>query len=375
MQEGNAYTIPDTSLLDSAKQCETIATREARVQAAVLESYLADKGIPGQIVEISPYVSATRYTFKPDNGMSPGLDTTIKNFACEVAPGVGCASVSDTAPDRVSIYVHNKTRYTARMGDIVSWDDFQNTGVRIPWGTGYVADRPQIHDLADIGATLVLGEAGADIQTFLQTLIISILYRFTPHQCRLTLINAAHADLGLWADIPHLATPLVRGAKYAATALDTILNELDQRQASLNATSCQNMPYIVVIIDELEPLMTGVCRTQVENSLCRIAQQGPAVGIYPVVATRRVDIPMRNVLRQPTGDILTAKILDPFKSRFFIQAQTEVRFSERWVDTIFPWGNKLSPLFTQMPHIEPSEVARVADFVRNHPQKERSKND
>jgi len=128
MQEGNAYIVPDASLLDSAKQYETIAIRETQTQVAVLEAYLTNKGIPGRIIKTTISKSYTNYTFKPYGGTFPSLDTTIKNFACEVAPGIGCASIFDTTPDIVSIHVHNKTRYTARMGDIVSCEDFQNTG-------------------------------------------------------------------------------------------------------------------------------------------------------------------------------------------------------------------------------------------------------
>lgn len=372
MQEGSNYTTPDIALLDTAQNYREIAETEAQALAVALEARLADNGVSGHIIKISPFVEGTCYVFKPFGGITQGLDKTVKKIAREVEPNVGCASIFEKEPGIVQISVHNKIRYSLRMGDIVSGAAFRDPTKRIPWAMGWLGgDFAAVHDLADISAVLAIGFPRANTAQFLHTLIISLLYRFSPQQCRVVLINTAQAELGLWNDMPHLWAPIVRYADAAASALRSVVDELDSRHRRLadagltdvSEYTGNDMPRLVVIADELRHLMTGETRTQVEDCICRIAQQGKALGIHLVVATRRDDIPYRNLMLQPADDILTAPILDSFGFRVILFDSSQMNLDGYWQQDIWTMSTTVPPTFTQMPHIDATEIKRVADFV------------
>lgn len=381
MHEGNTYTLPGIDLLDTAQNYRKITQTETQALGVALEARLADSGIPGRIVKITPGVSETWYNFQGQDSIPQGADETIKKIAREVAPSVSCVGVFETEPDIAHIGVRNKVQYSLRLGDIVSNKAFSDTKKRIPWGIGLQGgDFAAVQDLADLSAVLAIGFPRANTARFIHTLIISLLYRFLPQQCRVVLINTALAELGLWADIPHLWAPVVRRAKQAASVLQSVANELDLRHSRLKDAGLTDiseytgtdMPHLVVVADELRHLMSDTSRTQVEDCICRIAHQGKAVGVHLVVATRRDDIPYRNLMRQPADDILTASILESFGFRVILFDNSRMNLDGYWQEDIWTMSTTVPPIWTQMPHIDITEIARVADFVRQQPHKERT---
>ena len=332
------YRLPPLSLLDDPADKDTAIDHEAlRRDAETLIQKLADFGVQGVVVEISPGPIITRFEFEP----APGVKLQrIINLQDDLALAMKALSVRIAAiPGKsvVGIELPNKKRKTVCFKEIVSQHDFIESVSPLTIGMGKAIDgKPIISDLARMPHLLVAGTTGSGKSIFVNTIICSILFKLTPEDVRILMIDPKRIELSLYEGIPHLLHPVVVEPKKAAIALRWAVEEMERRYKSIAEKGTRNivqynkkleeeaeektehgeghkkMPYIVIIIDELADLMMVAAR-DVESYIARLAQMARAAGMHLLVATQR-----------PSVDIITGLIKANFPSRISFQVSSKV---------------------------------------------------
>lgn len=332
------YSLPPISLLDDPSEEDiVIDTDSLRRDAETLTQKLADFGVMGTVVEISPGPVITRFEFEPAPGiklnriisLSDDLSLALKAVSVRIAPIPGKSVVG--------IEIPNKKRKTVYFKDIIARDEFLSSPSRLTFGLGKdIAGSPIISDLARMPHLLVAGTTGSGKSVFVNTVICSILFKATPDEVRFLMIDPKRLELSPYEGIPHLLHPVVVEPKKAAIALRWAVEEMERRYERIAEKGTRNilqynkkideeeksgqphgeghgrMPYIVIIIDELADLMMIAAR-DVEGHIARLAQMARAAGMHLLVATQR-----------PSVDIITGLIKANFPSRISFQVSSKV---------------------------------------------------
>jgi DNA segregation ATPase FtsK/SpoIIIE, S-DNA-T family len=388
-QTAKEYKLPPLSLLDSpAEKDITIDHEDLRNSAEILVRKLADFGVQGVVVEISPGPIITRFEFEPAPGiklqriinLQDDLALAMKAMSVRIAPIPGKSVVGIELP--------NKKRKTVYFKDIVSQGEFIDSASRVTIGMGKdIAGTPIISDLTRMPHLLVAGTTGSGKSIFVNTIICSILFKSTPAEVRFLMIDPKRIELSLYEGIPHLLHPVVVDPKKAAIALRWAVEEMERRYKRIAEKGTRNivqynkkldedaeegiehgdghekMPYIVIIIDELADLMMVAAR-DVESYIARLAQMARAAGMHLLVATQR-----------PSVDIITGLIKANFPSRISFQVSSKVD-SRTIIDTmgaekLLGMGDMLfMPPGTSRvqrihgAHITEKEIKRITDYVK-----------
>jgi S-DNA-T family DNA segregation ATPase FtsK/SpoIIIE len=320
------YRLPPLSLLDKPENAEVVVDREYYYAvSAELEEKLADFGVVGKVVGISPGPVITTYEFSP----APGVKINkIIALADDLALGLKAESVrivgSIPGKAALGIEIPNPTRHIVYVRDIFSHEKFQKAGSRLTIGLGMdVVGNPVIADLARMPHLLIAGATGSGKSVAVNTIICSILFRATPEEVRLLLVDPKRIELSCYEDIPHLLHPVVVDPKLASRALLWAVREMERRYqlmeeakvkslASYNAEAVEKLPLIVIIIDELADLMM-VSSREVEDSVARLAQMARAAGMHLILATQR-----------PSVDVLTGLIKANFPTRMSFKVSSKI---------------------------------------------------
>jgi S-DNA-T family DNA segregation ATPase FtsK/SpoIIIE len=300
----------------------------------VLEGALHQHEVDARLVGMTVGPTVTRYELE----LAPGVKVNrITSLAHDVAYAMATPDVRILAPipgrSAIGIEVPNKQRQLVTLGDILASPEAKQATSPLEVGLGRdIAGRPVMLDLATLPHVLIAGATGAGKSSCINSLVTSLLMRNTPDQVRLILVDPKRVELGAYNDLPHLLTAVVTNPKKAANALDWAVREMDLRYemlaevgvrdvAGFNAAhdrgdlptpddpdpvtgrGYERLPYIVVVVDELNDLMMVAAR-DVEASICRIAQMARAVGIHLVIATQR-----------PSVDVITGVIKANVPSR------------------------------------------------------------
>ncbi|MCB9480938.1 MAG: DNA translocase FtsK [Desulfobacteraceae bacterium] len=374
----NIYTSkPDTNfLIPPSREQEDIDTQFLKDQARKLEKKLEDFSIRGEVKEIAPGPVITTFEYKP----APGIKISkIVNLENDIALALSALSVRIVAPipgkNVIGIEVPNKKREIVRIREIIESDIFNSSKNGLPLCLGKDIDgNPFISDLTKMPHLLIAGATGTGKSVCLNAMITSLLYKCSPEDVKLLMIDPKRIELSLYNDIPHLITPVVTDMKKATNALNWAVKEMEQRYDLLamekvrnidqyNAISEEKLPYIVIIIDELADLMM-VSSRDVETALARLAQMARASGIHLILATQR-----------PSVDVLTGVIKANFPTRisFQVSSKTDSRTildangAEALLgngDMIFlpPGTSKIRRLHGA--YISEKEVTDVIDFLK-----------
>ena len=388
-QPAKEYKLPPLSLLDSPAEKDITIDHEAlRNDAEILVRKLADFGVQGVVVEISPGPIITRFEFEPAPGiklqriinLQDDLALAMKAMSVRIAPIPGKSVVGIELP--------NKKRKTVYFKDIVAQGEFIESASRVTIGMGKdIAGTPIISDLARMPHLLVAGTTGSGKSIFVNTIICSILFKSTPAEVRFLMVDPKRIELSLYEGIPHLLHPVVVDPKKAAIALRWAVEEMERRYKRIAEKGTRNivqynkkleeeadegiehgeghekMPYIVIIIDELADLMMVAAR-DVESYIARLAQMARAAGMHLLVATQR-----------PSVDIITGLIKANFPSRISFQVSSKVD-SRTIIDTmgaekLLGMGDMLfMPPGTSRvqrihgAHITEKEIKRITDYVK-----------
>ncbi|MEN3000275.1 MAG: DNA translocase FtsK [Armatimonadota bacterium] len=372
------YTLPPISLLREPAPPPKRTQAELKEKIEVLERTLEDFGIGANVVEVAHGPTVTRYEIQLD----PGIKVSkVVNLADNLAMALAAIAVRVEAPipgkNAIGVEVPNDRPQIVTLREVIDREEFWNAPSLLTVALGKdVAGTPKYTDLARLPHLLIGGATNSGKSMCLLSMIACLLFRATPREVRLVLIDPKRVELSLFDGIPHLMCPVVRDVKQAAGALRAILKEMDRRYDLFANTGVRNiqgynervpeserLPYIVVIIDELADLMMQAA-AEIETSICRLAQLARATGIHLVVATQR-----------PSVDVITGTIKANIASRiaFAVSSQVDSRTildmngAERLLgrgDMLFLPIDAAKPTRIQGCYISEAEIEALVDFWR-----------
>ncbi|WP_457755771.1 DNA translocase FtsK [Thermodesulfatator indicus] len=375
---GQKFQKPPLNLLnDPPPQVKRESKEELLARAKLLEQKLEDFGVRGKVTEICPGPVITVYEYEP----APGIKINkISSLADDLALGLKAASVRIVAPipgkSAVGIEVANREREIVYLKEILASETYRKAKSKLTLALGKdISGRPVVTDLAKMPHLLIAGATGTGKSVCLHSMLMSLLFKATPEEVRLLLIDPKRIELSVYDGIPHLLHPVLLEPKTATLALKWAVAEMERRYQlleeararnleSYNAQAEEKLPYIVIVVDELADLMV-VSSKDVEMSLTRLAQMARASGIHLLLATQR-----------PSVDVLTGIIKANFPARisFQVSSRTDSRTildtggAERLLgagDMLFlpPGTSKLKRIHGA--YISEEEVKRVIEFLQS----------
>ena len=320
-----SYFSPSLEILDASNISQNNKTDEEKIKSnsELLEKVFEDFNIQIQVINVKLGPVITLFEILPAAGIKIN---TIINLADDISRsmGVGAVRISQIfGTQYLGVEVPNEKRETVSIKELLSNDNFKNTSLKIPLCIGKdISGKIEVIDLSKTPHLLVAGTTGSGKSVFINTLLASILYKFSPNELRLILIDPKMLELSVYNDIAHLLTPVVTEPKKAILALKWVCKEMERRYSLMNEEntrslegynqkSIEKLPYIVVFIDEMADLMMTAGK-EVEHYVQRLAQMARACGIHLVMATQR-----------PSVDIITGSIKANFPSRISFQVASK----------------------------------------------------
>ncbi|WP_426231538.1 DNA translocase FtsK [Pararhizobium sp. DWP3-4] len=353
------YVFPPVDLLQEPSVQETaVITQEALEQSAgLLESVLEDFGVRGEIIDVRPGPVVTLYEFEP----APGVKSSrVIGLSDDIARSMSALSARvAVVPGRnvIGIELPNPVRETVYFRELIESENYQDTRFKLALCLGKtIGGEPVIAELAKMPHLLVAGTTGSGKSVAINTMILSLLYRLKPEECRLIMVDPKMLELSVYDGIPHLLTPVVTDPKKAVMALKWAVREMEDRYRKMSRLGVRNidgyntraalarskgetilcsvqtgfdrstgepifeqeemdlapMPYIVVIVDEMADLMM-VAGKEIEGAIQRLAQMARAAGIHLIMATQR-----------PSVDVITGTIKANFPTRISFQVTSKI---------------------------------------------------
>ncbi len=333
------YGLPLLEFLNEAPPPSEQADAELLSLATRLAERCKEFNVTGQIKHICPGPVVTTYEFKPDPGVKYSRVVSLVDDLCLALKAESIRIDRMPGKPHVGIEVPNPRRETIYLREVIESRAFRESGSKLTIALGKTIDGLNyVADLAKMPHLLIAGTTGAGKSVGVNALIVSILYRARPDEVKFILIDPKRLELGLYEDIPHLATPIITDPKLAARSLKWAVSEMEKRYRDLAGWGVRNidgynteimrrnlvkeydesgepwkpLPFIVIIIDELADLMMTSGR-EVEESITRLAQMARAVGIHLVLATQR-----------PSVDVITGLIKANFPSRISFRVSSKV---------------------------------------------------
>lgn len=402
------YELPDPELLEKSVFGKNVVTPELKRNAEAMEIHFSEYGVNGKVVGIHPGPIVTLYEFMPDSGTRMvDVSKTVKDMTRAMATeNIRIAHIPST--QLIGVEMVNLKPQMVRYRSLIDNALFVNSKYKIPLALGVdIGGNPMYFDLAKMPHMLVAGRTGSGKSVFVQSIITSIVYHFTPDKCKLIIIDPKGVDFGFWDNIPHLITPIVKLDPAAAVnALKWAVREMEERYKQLQIVNARNiesyneivaqkrdagerltrqvvvgtdpetgamefeeqevdlsdMPYIVIIIDEVADLM-ALARKEVEACVQRIAQKARAAGIHLVMATQR-----------PDATTITGVIKANFPTRISFQARSAIdsitTLGEKGAENLRPCGDMLFSEAGRVPvrihgaYIADEELAAIGNFLR-----------
>ena len=379
-----AYQYPPASLLHEGQGVSgSEVAGELQANQARLADTIHSFGIDAEIVSVTRGPSVTRYEVELDQGVRLNK---LTNLSDDIALALGATGVRIAPiPDKISmvgIEVPNKLVSPVPIHDVIDSREFRDNPSKVAFAVGRdISNRNVVGNIAKLPHLLIAGTTGSGKSVCTNSLIISLLYKATPEEVRLIMVDPKMVELGIYNGIPHLLIPVVTDPKKAAGALQWAVVEMMKRYrtfseigvrdlASYNAHAARSdelekMPQIVIVIDELADLML-VAAKEVEESICRVAQMGRAAGMHLIIATQR-----------PSADVITGlmKANIPSRIAFAVASSLESRIilDTTGAEKLVGRGDMLYfPLGTGKPQrvqgclISDEEVAAVVGFIKQN---------
>ncbi|MBR5625341.1 MAG: DUF87 domain-containing protein [Alphaproteobacteria bacterium] len=408
-RRASVYQLPDTKFLEKSSFSKCAVTPELKQNARSMEVKFAQYGVRGKVVGIKPGPIVTLYEFMPDDGtrMADVSKTVTDMTRAMATESIRIAHIPRT--QLIGVEMVNLKRQTVRYRGLMEDELFVESKYKIPLALGVdIGGNPMYFDLAKMPHMLVAGRTGSGKSVFVQSIITSIIYHFTPDKCKLIIIDPKGVDFGFWDDIPHLITPIVKlEPEPAVNALKWAVREMEERYKQLQVLNARNiesyneiaaqkrasgekltkqvavgtdeetgellfetqeidlsdMPYMVIIIDEVADLMS-LARKEVEACVQRIAQKARAAGIHLVMATQR-----------PDATTITGVIKANFPTRISFQARSRIDsvtcLGEGGAEQLLACGDMLFSEAGRVPvrihgaFIDDSELSRIGNFLRS----------
>jgi S-DNA-T family DNA segregation ATPase FtsK/SpoIIIE len=386
----SGYTLPPPSLLDPPRAERKVDERELMEAARLLEEKCREFAVEGAVVQIHPGPVVTTFEFKPDAGVKYSKVTGLADDLCLAMQAESVLIERIPGKSTVGIQIPNPNREAISLRELLESDSYQRSASKLTLALGKsIHGEPFVADLATMPHLLIAGSTGTGKSVGLNAMLTSILFRATPDDVRLIMIDPKRLELGMYEDIPHLMTPVVVEPKKAANALRWAVREMEERYKTLAAFGVRNieqynrnvrqmieakevpegsepprpLAFIVVVVDELADLMM-VAGNEVEESICRLAQMARAVGIHLILATQR-----------PSVDVITGLIKANMPSRISFRVSSKIDsrtiLDGNGAEQLLGRGDMLflPPASSQKvrlhgPYISEQESARLASFLR-----------
>ena len=332
-----SYKLPSTALLHRPDEHSAINELELKNLAQVLAEKCAEFDVRGQVVQINPGPVVTTFEFKPEAGIKYSRVTSLCDDLCLALRAESILIERMSGKSTVGIQVPNHERETIWLREVVEAQEFLGSKSKITLAMGKdINGRIVTAELNTMPHLLIAGSTGSGKSVAINAFIMSILYKATPEQVRLILVDPKRLELGNYEGVPHLHTPIITEPKLASNALRNAVREMERRLKVLAEKGVRNidqynrlfdnstpnlfedgseahpLPYIVIIIDELADLMM-LDGQNVEASITRLAQMARAVGIHLVLATQR-----------PSVDVITGLIKANFPARMSFRVATKI---------------------------------------------------
>ena len=376
----SSFQMPALSLLSAAgdKNAHLPTRMELDETSQRLEQTLSDYGVRGAITDIQCGPVITLYTLDPAPGVKASRVVSLAEDIARTMQRVSVRIAVIPGKNGIGIELPNKQRQTVVLKELL---EAASPSLFLPLALGKASDgTPQIADLADMPHLLIAGTTGAGKSVGINAMILSLLYRHAPQDCRLILIDPKMLELAAYQDIPHLLAPVITEPEKALSALRWTVLEMERRYRTMAELSVRNiegyrrklrlqknasaetMPYIVVVIDEMADLMLTSGRN-IEGVLQRLAQMARAAGIHLIVATQRpsVDVVTGTVKANfPTR--LSYRVASKFDSRTILNEQGAETLLGRGDMLFMPGGGKITRIHG--PFVGEEEVEAVCNFLR-----------
>jgi S-DNA-T family DNA segregation ATPase FtsK/SpoIIIE len=404
------WEMPGVDLLIDRPASHGTAMDEAALHknAEMLQSTLADFGVQGEILKVSPGPIVTLYEMEP----APGTKTSrVIGLSDDIARSMSAVSVRVAVvpgKNAIGIELPNAKRETVYLKELLASRDYEKNTVKLPLVLGKnIGGDAVIADLARMPHLLVAGTTGSGKSVAINTMILSLLYKLSPEQCRFIMIDPKMLELSVYDDIPHLLTPVVTEAHKAVISLKWAVREMEDRYRAMSKLGVRNiegfnervrearakgevlmhkiqtgfdtetgkpvyeeqpialidLPYIVIVVDEFADLML-VAGKEVENAIQRLAQMARAAGIHLIMATQR-----------PSVDVITGVVKANFPTRISFQVTSKIDsrtiLGEGGAETLLGQGDMLYMASggriqrVHGPFVADDEVEKVVSFLRS----------
>lgn len=387
--KNETYHTPPFSLLTRGKKGGGDSDTHLRETAGKLQDTLHSFGVNVTVTNVSCGPSVTRYELQPEQGVKV---SKIVGLADDIKLNLAAADIRIEAPipgkAAVGIEVPNKENSAVMLRDLLESTEFKNSASNVSFAVGRdIAGRCVVADIAKMPHLLIAGATGSGKSVCINTLIMSILYKASPDQVRLIMVDPKVVELSVYNGIPHLMIPVVTDPKKAAGALNWAVAEMTRRYQAFaehqvrdmkgynekvsqlepdeNGNKPDTMPQIVIIVDELADLMM-VAPGEVEESICRLAQLARAAGIHLVLATQR---PSVNVITGLIKANMPSRIAFSVSSGVDSRTIIDMNGAEKLLgkgDMLFYPSGYQKPVRVQGAFVSDKEVQKVTDYLKDH---------
>ena len=383
------YVFPPLSLLKRSHTQEEEKRSEIEKNAQTLKETLKSFGITVSISNVSVGPSVTRYELQPEQGVKLAKIVSLSN---DIKMRLAAADIRIEAPipgkSAVGIEVPNKNSQVVYLGDILSSAAFLENKMKLAFGVGKdIGGKVVVTDIAKMPHLLVAGATGAGKSVSINTLIMSILYRYSPEEVRMIMVDPKVVELQVYNGIPHLLIPVVTDPKKAAAALNWAVAEMTSRYKKFAAYGVRDLsgynekirglseeerekeglsvlPQILIIIDELADLMM-VSASEVEDAIVRLTQLARACGMHLIIATQR---PSVNVITGLIKANVPSRIAFSVSSGVDSRTIIDMNGAEKLLgkgDMLFFPQNLPKPIRVQGAFVSDEEVAKVTEFLKS----------
>tara|TARA_B100000029_G_scaffold228697_1_gene226361 strand:- start:1003 stop:3132 length:2130 start_codon:yes stop_codon:yes gene_type:complete len=372
------FKLPSINFLEKnqdLKNKKNINDVELKRNSEFLEKVLLDFNVEGKIKNISCGPVVTLNEFEPASGIKV---SKIVNLADDIARNTSSVSTRvATIPGKntIGIEIPNSKREKVFLSEIISDEKFRKKEIKLPIALGKsISGTPIIGDLFSMPHLLIAGTTGSGKSVCINTIILSLLYKYTPEKCNLILIDPKMLELSTYEGIPHLLCPVITEAKKATAALGWAVKEMESRYKLMTNVGVRNidgynskhkkhMPYIIVVVDEMSDLML-IAGKEIENYIQRLSQMARAAGIHIIMATQR-----------PSVDVITGTIKANFPTRISFQVSSKIDsrtiLGEQGAEQLLGRGDMLFMSSANRivrihgPYVSESEIEKVNSFLRS----------
>tara|TARA_Y100000590_G_scaffold4227_1_gene5588 strand:- start:5693 stop:7804 length:2112 start_codon:yes stop_codon:yes gene_type:complete len=372
------FKLPTLNFLEKnpdIKNRKNIDEAELNKNSEFLEKILLDFGVEGKIKRISNGPVVTLNEFEPASGVKV---SKIVNLADDIARNTSSVSTRvATVPGKstIGIEIPNPKRENVFLSEIISDEKFNKKEIKLPIALGKsISGMPIVGDLSAMPHLLIAGTTGSGKSVCINTIILSLLYKYSPEKCNLILIDPKMLELSTYEGIPHLLCPVITEAKKATAALGWTVKEMENRYKLMtsvgvrnidgyNAKNKKHMPYIVLVVDEMSDLML-IAGKEIENYIQRLSQMARAAGIHIIMATQR-----------PSVDVITGTIKANFPTRISFQVSSKIDsrtiLGEQGAEQLLGKGDMLFMSSANRivrihgPYVSDTEIEKVNSFLRS----------